>query len=410
MVGFQNENNANTAIINLSSETLRIFEDKKQFILRAKSSSDPVTRNNITDNITTDNMDSREDKKQFIIKIASAPFVQPNITNNIITYNMDSRIEMLINGLQQWTLDPQGVSRVIDEGQIMIYSSGVKIDGQNSLVGIAPIVIDNKVTGVLTAATSLQPIGEAASVIKQFYVYFYAIALLLIIILSLIFSKMIAKPLLTLNKTALKMSELDFSAKCPVNSKDEIGSLSATLNFLSEKLNSSLLELTVANEKLKKDIEKEKQLEIMRNEFIAGVSHELKTPISLISSYAEGIKDNITNGVKREYYSDIIIDETKKMASLVEDMLDLSQLQSGTFNLKVEDFPIISLLNDIVERFMANAQLKGKTFDLQTPLNDLEVIGDMFRIEQVLTNLFDNALKYTPIGGIIKILPRIMVI
>jgi len=93
------------------------------------------------------------------------------------------------------------------------------------------------------------------------------------------------------------------------------------------------------------------------------------------------------------------------MASLVEDMLNLSQLESGSFKLKIEDFPIINLLNSIVGRYMADARIKGKTFDLKTPLNDLEVRvrGDMFRIEQVLTNLIDNAIKYTAANGIIKI-------
>ncbi|MEL7564076.1 MAG: ATP-binding protein [Dehalobacterium sp.] len=373
LTGFQSENNASTAIVNLSGDFIRIFEDKKQLMLKIMDKS------------------------------ASAPSGMPNFVNNIITYNMDSRIKMLLNGLKQWTSDPKAVSLVVDEGKIITYKSGEKIDGQNSLVGIAPIIMNGEVIGVLTAAASLQPIGEAATVIRQFYIYFYAIALFLIFILSLIYSKMIAKPLLILNKTALKMSELDFSVQCPVKSQDEIGNLSATLNFLSEKLNSSLSELTAANKKLKEDIEKEKKLDLMRNDFIAGVSHELKTPISLISNYAEGIKDNITNGAKREYYSDIIIDETKKMASLVEDMLNLSQLESGSFKLKIENFPIISLLNSIVERYMDNAQFKGKTFDRQISIDDLDVIGDMFRIEQVLTNLVDNALKYTPAGGIIKI-------
>ena len=373
MSKFQNENNASTAIINLSGNTMRFFEDEKQFIVR------------------------------IINRSTSTPDAMSTIVDNIITYNMDSKVKMLMNGLSQWTSDPKAVSEVVDEGQIRTYKSGDKIAGQNSLVGITPIIIDGEVIAILTAAASLQPIGEAATVIREFYIYFYAIALFLIFILSLIYSKMIAKPLLTLNKTALKMSELDFSTQCPVNSQDEIGNLSTTLNFLSTKLNSSLLELTAANEKLKEDIEKEKQLEVMRNDFIAGVSHELKTPISLISSYAEGIKDNITNGVNREYYSEIIIDETKKLASLVEDMLDLSQLKSGSYKLNVEGFPVINLLNSVVDRYMANAQLKGKIFDLQTPLNDLEVLGDMFRIEQVLTNLVDNAIKYTPVDCIIKI-------
>ncbi|SHN74875.1 sensor histidine kinase [Desulfitobacterium chlororespirans] len=370
---FQDKNNASTAVISLASSTLRIFEDKRQMLLKIAK------------------------------KPSSAANPTSEIVDNIITYNMDSKMKMLINGMQRWSSDPLAVAMVLDEGRHIVYHSGVKIDGQNSLVGIAPIVVGGEVTGILTAAASLQPIGEAAAVIRQFYVYFYMIALVLIFALSLIYSKIIAKPLVTLNKTALKLSELDFSAKCPVNSQDEIGSLSATLNFLSAKLDSSISELKAANEKLREDIENEKKLDLMKNEFIAGVSHELKTPISLINSYAEGIKDNITNGTKREYYAHIIMDESKKMASLVEDMLDLSQLESGSFKLKVEDFSLTGLLNSIAERYSVNTRTNEKTLALQLPPHDLEVRADMFRIEQVLTNLVNNALKYTPPGGTISI-------
>lgn len=370
---FQDKNNASTAIINLSGSTLRIFEDKRQLLLKIAK------------------------------RPASGSGPMSEITDDIITYNMDSKMKMLINGMRQWTSDPLAVAMVLDEGKHLIYHSGVKIDGQNSLVGIAPIVSGGKVTGVLTAAVSLQPIGEAAAVIRQFYVYFYLIALVLIFALSFIYSKIIAKPLVTLNKTAIKLAEMDFSAKCPLNSQDELGSLSTTLNFLSDKLDSSISELKAANEKLKEDIEREKKLDLMKNEFIAGVSHELKTPISLISSYAEGIKDNITHGAKREYYAHIIMDESKKMASLVEDMLDLSQLESGSFKLKVEDFSLTGLLNSISERYAGDLRRKGKNLDLSIPAYDLEVRADMFRIEQVLTNLIDNGIKYSLEGGIIKI-------
>ena len=113
---------------------------------------------------------------------------------------------------------------------------------------------------------------------------------------------MISKPLIYLNSSASKISELDFSAKCQISSNDEIDSLGKTLNFLSEKLGTTLNELQTANEKLKGDIEKEKQLEKMRKEFIASVSHELKTPISLIEGYAEGLKDGIPTREDRASY------------------------------------------------------------------------------------------------------------
>lgn len=107
---FQDKNNAGTAVINLSGSTLRIFEDKRQLLLkiakRPSSGSGPMSE----------------------------------ITDDIITYNMDSKMKMLINGMRQWTSDPLAVAMVLDEGKHLIYHSGVKIDGQNSLVGIAPIV------------------------------------------------------------------------------------------------------------------------------------------------------------------------------------------------------------------------------------------------------------------------------
>ena len=94
-------------------------------------------------------------------------------------------------------------------------------------------------------------------------------------------------------KLQKKMSNLDFSEKCEVLSQDEIGNLAITLNFLSENLYRALSSLQRANIQLQKDIEKERKVEEVRKEFVAAVSHELKTPITIIKGYVEGIKDDI---------------------------------------------------------------------------------------------------------------------
>ena len=158
------------------------------------------------------------------------------------------------------------------------------------------IICPNNKGEVIFSISSLQPVNEAVAVIKQLYLYFAIGAVFFIILLSLVYSNMITKPLIMINKTATKMAKLDFSEKCVVYSEDEIGSLAASLNFLSENLDNSLTSLREANKKLEKDIEKERELEKMRKEFIASVSHELKTPISLIDGYALGLKDNIFEG------------------------------------------------------------------------------------------------------------------
>jgi two-component system sensor histidine kinase VanS len=195
------------------------------------------------------------------------------------------------------------------------------LDG--SIYAITPFQTGPGDETLLFASTSLQPVGEAAAIVKDFYVYSYIFAILLIILLTFIFSRMISKPLLKLNDTASKMAKLDFSARYVSKSDDEIGNLGKTLNFLSDNLNSTLYQLNSANAQLKQDIEKDKQLEKLRREFVAGVSHELKTPISLIYGYAEGLRDGIPKGVKKSEYLDVILQETEHMGKLVTDMLDL---------------------------------------------------------------------------------------
>jgi len=280
----------------------------------------------------------------------------------------------------------------LQKGQTVVYKYINESTGVNTLVGITP-----KDDGsVFVAISSLQPVNEASGVIKEFYVYFYVIAIVIILILSLVYTNMISNPLKKLNKTALKMSSLDFTEKCSVTTKDEIGSLATTLNFLSNNLSNSLNALQTANEKLTKDIEKEKTLEKMRKEFVAGVSHELKTPISLISGYAEGLKDNIAQGEEKDYYLDVIVDESQKMSILISDMLDLSQLETGNFKLDKYYFDMEELIYSIVKKHATIFEAKKINIKVNITTTNSEVFADSFRIEQVITNLLGNAIKNTP--------------
>ena len=178
---------------------------------------------------------------------------------------------------------------------------------------MAPFTSSNNKTYIVIAVTSFQNITEATQVIQDFYKYIGIVVIALGLILSYIYSDLISKPLISINKTAKKLSALDFSEKCTVERDDEIGSLAKTLNFLSQNLYNALEDLKIKNAKLKEEVEKERRLENLRKDFIAGVSHELKTPIGIISGYAEGIKDGIADDESRDVYLDIIIDEAKKM-------------------------------------------------------------------------------------------------
>jgi two-component system, OmpR family, sensor histidine kinase VanS len=191
---------------------------------------------------------------------------------------------------------------------------------------------------------------------------------------------------------------MDFTAKCEATSDDEIGNLATTLNFLSSTLENALDDLKQKNKKLEEDIEKERKLEEMRKDFVASVSHDLKTPIGIIEGYAEGLKDGIVTGKDALIYLDTIIDESHKMNKLVTNMLELSKLESGNIELALEKFNILRLIQKLIKSFSLEFASKDIKLNLKTDLEYCYVIGDVFQLEQVITNLISNTLKYTPNG------------
>jgi two-component system sensor histidine kinase VanS len=305
--------------------------------------------------------------------------------------------------LEAWGKNPLVFNKLLALGTTSSFIGDPKSSLAGSVYAITPFQTKPGDETLLFAYTSLQPVGEAAEIVKDFYVYSYIFAILLIIFLTYIFSRMISKPLLKLNETASQMAKLDFSAQYISASNDEIGNLGKTLNFLSQNLNSTLHQLKAANEQLKLDIEKDKQLEKLRREFVAGVSHELKTPISLIYGYAEGLRDGIPQGERREEYLDVILQETEHMGKLVSDMLDLSQLESGQFTWIPAPFEITSSIRSTVDKLSVQMTEQKIHCQLSLPHDSVMVRGDLMRIEQVLKNLLSNAIRHTSPNGRIEI-------
>ena len=293
-----------------------------------------------------------------------------------------------------------GTSKFKEEGKPLVFITN---KNREMTVSVAGILYDEKKDEIVYAFSSLQPVNEAVQVIKEFYFYFYIGALITILLLSLIYSNMIAKPLIKITKTASKMAKLDFTEKCMVNSEDEIGNLATSLNLLSENLNEALTSLKGANSQLEKDIEKEKKLTEMRKDFVAAVSHELKTPITLIEGYTQALNDDILEGAEKQYFIDVIMDESKKMNNLVSDMLDLSQLESGNFKLVQEEFFLHELIKPVTKKFSSLFNEKNIKLSLNL-IQDIRVNADWNRIEQVLTNYMTNAIRHTDDGGFIEVI------
>lgn len=251
---------------------------------------------------------------------------------------------------------------------------------------IDPVKDENGEINYIFSMASLQPVDEAVRMVKDYFVYIIAFVLLLTILASIYYSIKIARPLLRINNTTRKIANLDFSERIEYHSKDEIGDLSQNINLLSNTLHSHITQLH-------QDIEKEKQLENTRKEFISGVSHELKTPLSIMKSCISILKDGVATH-KKDYYFEAMEKEVDKMDLLIVDMLELAKYESGTYKMKMEPFFIDEAINQICNQLILD--IEKKKLIVHKELTSIEVLANQHRIEQVITNFMTNAIRYTP--------------
>ena len=239
-----------------------------------------------------------------------------------------------------------------------------------------------------------QLISNSASIAAEFILIISSLFFIAAIIWVLIFAKKFSAPISDMNEITKDMAKLNFKRRLSVKSRDEIGQLASSVNELSSSLSTALNNLKVTNAKLQNDIELERQLDVMRRGFVANVSHELKTPISIISGYAEGLKLNV-NPESTKAYCDTIIEESKRMNKLVLSLLQLSRYESGQIPLNKQVFDISRLCNDSLQKIFDGSDIKTIN---EIPENTL-CLADELQIEQVIKSLLENALAHTPAGG-----------
>lgn len=287
---------------------------------------------------------------------------------------------------------------------VELYDRGMT-GNQNERVwaAMAPMPDNGGKQQYMITVSTLQPVSDASSLLSGFYRYFFLAAIVLLLGFAFLFTRMISHPLVKLNEMAKRLARLDFSARTEMKQrKDEIGELATTFDYLATELNGMMGELQAANEQLQRDIEKEKQLELLRKRFVANVSHELKTPVSLIQGYAEALRDNVGQGAKRQKYASVIVNEAERMSRLVKDLLDLSQLESGHFDLWWSNVPLRSTLAYVLQ--LVEPFATGRVLRLDwLPEDEVMVRSDPQRLEQIVTNVLTNAIRHTPEGGRIDI-------
>lgn len=253
-----------------------------------------------------------------------------------------------------------------------------------------PVRKGGAVTGAVIVSHSMTAIEGQMSDFQKVIVNAGIGGIILATFLSLLFSRSLSRPLIQMNSVALALSRGNFSRKVEVKSEDEIGVLASTLNALSDELQEKIAAL--------------ERLDQTRRDFVAGVSHELKTPLTIIQGYAEALQDDVAaSEEERRECVDGIVEETGRLKRLVSDLLDLRRIESGQENIDLSEFDSVPELVRSVEKMQSLAAKKkiSLSLDVSPDLPALRANPD--RLNQVMINLIENAVRYTPPGGSVRV-------
>ncbi len=247
---------------------------------------------------------------------------------------------------------------------------------------------------------SLQSVNEVTSFLIRFFPFLISASILLSFIMVVVYSKTISKPIISITKTANRMANMELGISSDIKRSDELGALSSSLNTLSVNLKNALDDLSFANTKLTADYEKELCQDKARKEFVANVSHELKTPLGIIRSYTEGIRDGV-RAEKKEHYMEVILNEITHMDQMILEMLEISRYDAGavTYTKKASDISLY--LEKSMQIFSEKAYEKG--VDIQILGEFGTVIMDEKKIERAVNNLMENAVKYCSSNSTIQV-------
>ena len=254
--------------------------------------------------------------------------------------------------------------------------------------------------------TPLESIDEASTYVARFFLIIGIISIIPGAIVIYLVSRKISRPILNLSDISKRMVNLDFDARYEGHDAAEISLLGENINTLSESLEQSISELKTANNELKRDIEKKEIAAKEHSEFISNVSHELKTPLALIQGYAEGLKEGISDDPEsREYYLDVIMDETSRMNKMVKQLISLDQFESGDDVIDMQRFDIAQITASCLKTSSVLTAGEGITVYCDED-SGVFVWGDPFLTETVFENYLTNAIHFckdTGAGKYIKI-------
>ncbi len=304
---------------------------------------------------------------------------------NFIVFDQQSRILYPVSGAfppvdltaEEWN--------VIEQGETLVVNRDFeRFDNTVTFVAM-PYVDNGELAGGVLLAAPVSGTSEMISELNKSLLTTIFIALAIALLLSLLLSKLHVNRLRRMQEAAEMISEGNYAVNLPESNFDEFGDLSKDFNQMASKLQQS-------NEEIE-------QLENRRRQFMADVSHEMRTPLTTIAGVIEGLRNDMIEEEQREKGIRLVSDETKRLIRLVNENLDYEKIRSNQVTLTKEEIEAEELLEIIQEQLQLQAAEKSNRIDISAEAGQV-VYGDMDRLIQVLTNIVKNSIQFTEDGVI----------
>ncbi|WP_414150601.1 sensor histidine kinase [Acetobacterium carbinolicum] len=242
---------------------------------------------------------------------------------------------------------------------------------KDTLIYSKTIIDANNNELILVLNSLISPVNATVNTLRVQLYYITAFMILFSVILAFIIAKWISRPIEAINESAKMLATGDYSTQFKGTGYKEIAELSDTLNFTAKELS---------------------KVELLRQELIANISHDLRTPLTLISGYAEAMRDLPDENNSEN--AQIIVDETKRLTTLVNDVMDISKLQTGNINVHLQPYNVTVSLSNSINRMNKMMELDGYQIDFIAD-REVTLTADETRISQAFYNLLTNAINYT---------------
>lgn len=266
----------------------------------------------------------------------------------------------------------------------------------NSLFNVVPIVDEesNTVVGAVAVTASLGRLNNIMANIARYAFYAIIILFPFAVIVGIFISRIISRPIEKMSEVAQEISDGNFTKRVDYKANGELERLIGTFNLAVSKVVESLEE----KDKLMK----------LQNDFLSNISHEFRSPLTSLRGFLELLQDKKINPEDDQNYINIMLQDALHLNRLVEDLINLSSLQSGNISLKLAPLKANELLEWIQQRYTIQAEEKGIYLNVTLLSNSPTIVVDKDRIHQVLINLLDNAFRYTSKDEYIDVYARIV--